>query len=54
MDNYVKQPYVPPSLRDVRFYDGRGSGHESELWRQLRQRRDADDDPDTVSRDPTS
>ena len=52
--NYVKQTYVPPSLRDIRFYDGRGSGHESELWRQLRQRRDADTDEvsDTVAPDP--
>ncbi len=50
--NYVKQPYLPPSLAESRFYDGHGSGQESVLWRLLRQRRDPDDDPNAVSRDP--
>ena len=52
-ENYVKQPYAPPSLQEVRFYDGRGSGRETELWRQLQQRRrtGADHDPDASGRD---
>ena len=51
-DNYVKQAYVPPSLDRLRFYDGRGSGQESELWRRLQQRRRADG-PESAARDPT-
>ena len=50
--NYVNQPYAPPSLRERRFYDGRGSGQEADLWQRLRQRRRADDEPDAAPSDP--
>jgi len=54
-DNYVKQSYVPPSLRDLRFYDGRGAGQESELWRRLQQRRRAGDrGSDATAQDPAN
>ena len=49
-DNYVNQVYVPPSLREHRFYDGRGSGQESKLWRRLQQRR-RDDDPESAAQE---
>jgi len=54
-DNYVKQPYAPPSLRNPRFYDGRGSGQESKLWQRLEDRRgdDSAGDPDATVPDPS-
>ena len=48
--NYVNQTHAPPSLDKLRFYDGRGSGEESELWRRLQQRRRAA--PNTNGRNP--
>ena len=51
-ENYVKQSYVPPSLRERRFYDGHGSGQESELWRRLRQRRRDDGPEEPAVQDP--
>ena len=53
-DNYVNQPYLPPSLQDLRFYDGSGSGQETKRWRQLQQRRraGADDGPDATAQKP--